>query len=398
MMINTLRQWVVLLGCGGLLVLLLACSGGAVPAADSGTALMSSENLWACPPLTDGTAAVTTTDVLSDTLDPPVPVPTPYYRSQSFFVGQDVYSGSVIITVHGVTADGAAPPAQGGGIVRLVDLELTARVSMTLDLNAQIALREVRQPDGTGVRGWWRSDAVTQAAHGAFPTHLDGGESWRGRVAIRTPDGDPTLLYVFRTPQDALVTDQATRGLVVIDVRGHDPFCAANGPRPDIGGGAGGGGGGAGGAPPVPPVAVPPGTNALVAFAVSKIGRPYVWGSKGANDTYDCSGLTYAAYRSVGIAIPAGTTGGPAPGQGYYGTQIDPSALRPGDLLFFHTASGNPPTHVGMYVGDLDGDGTGDMIHSPAPGYTVSFVPNVFGNRFWSSNFWSARRMPGFPY
>jgi cell wall-associated NlpC family hydrolase len=71
--------------------------------------------------------------------------------------------------------------------------------------------------------------------------------------------------------------------------------------------------------------------------------------------------------------------------------------VRPGDLLFFQI-TGDAPSHVGMYVGDLDGDGRGDMIHAATPELGVIFESNVFGSSFWSRVYWGARRMPGFPY
>jgi peptidoglycan DL-endopeptidase CwlO len=40
-----------------------------------------------------------------------------------------------------------------------------------------------------------------------------------------------------------------------------------------------------------------------VAFARAQLGKPYLWGASGPS-SYDCSGLTMAAYRSAGVWLP----------------------------------------------------------------------------------------------
>jgi cell wall-associated NlpC family hydrolase len=88
--------------------------------------------------------------------------------------------------------------------------------------------------------------------------------------------------------------------------------------------------------------------RAAVSYAVSKIGRPYVWGAKGP-DAFDCSGLMMAAWAHAGVAISASTTtqihdGRAVPGLGQ---------LQPGDLVFIPGSLGTPsnPRHVGLYIG-----------------------------------------------
>lgn len=88
------------------------------------------------------------------------------------------------------------------------------------------------------------------------------------------------------------------------------------------------------GAPtPVGNYRIPAGTPApLVAvlqFALSQLGKPYVFGATGP-DAYDCSGLTQAAYATIGIHLPRTTYQ-----QVNVGTPItDPTQLQPGDLIF----------------------------------------------------------------
>ena len=92
-----------------------------------------------------------------------------------------------------------------------------------------------------------------------------------------------------------------------------------------------------------------------VAFARAQVGKPYVWGAAGPG-SYDCSGLTQAAWRAAGVTLPRATTD-----QANAGTTVPLDDAQPGDLVFFHDDS----SHVGVYVGD------GMMIHAPKPGTYV---------------------------
>ncbi|MGW2177388.1 NlpC/P60 family protein [Streptomyces sp. NPDC001732] len=93
----------------------------------------------------------------------------------------------------------------------------------------------------------------------------------------------------------------------------------------------------------------------VLAFARAQIGKPYVWGATGP-DSYDCSGLTQAAWRAAGVDLPRTTWD-----QVKIGTRVATADLRPGDLVFFY----DDISHVGIYKGD------GMMIHAPKPGANV---------------------------
>ncbi|OLZ59260.1 hypothetical protein AVW11_26910 [Streptomyces amritsarensis] len=122
---------------------------------------------------------------------------------------------------------------------------------------------------------------------------------------------------------------------------------------------------GAATAPSGPVTAAPPppadGSRAAraVAFAYSSIGKPYVWGATGPG-SFDCSGLTQAAWRSAGVSLPRTTYT-----QINAGRRVSRDQLAPGDLVFFYSGI----THVGLYVGN------GQMIHAPRPGSTVRLAP-----------------------
>ncbi|MGW6706015.1 NlpC/P60 family protein [Streptomyces sp. NPDC054956] len=96
-----------------------------------------------------------------------------------------------------------------------------------------------------------------------------------------------------------------------------------------------------------------------VAFAYGAIGKPYVWGATGPG-SFDCSGLTQAAWRAAGVSLPRTTYT-----QINAGQRVSRDQLAPGDLVFFYSGV----SHVGMYVGN------GQMIHAPRPGSTVRLAP-----------------------
>jgi cell wall-associated NlpC family hydrolase len=84
--------------------------------------------------------------------------------------------------------------------------------------------------------------------------------------------------------------------------------------------------------------------SGAVAFAKKQLGKPYQYGATGPG-SYDCSGLTQAAYASVGVSIPR--TSQQQWGQGQ---SVSAAALQPGDLVFYYSSTA--PSHVAMYIGN----------------------------------------------
>ncbi len=80
----------------------------------------------------------------------------------------------------------------------------------------------------------------------------------------------------------------------------------------------------------------------------SYLGKPYVWAEEGP-DAFDCSGLTYNIYGSMGIDIPR-----VAREQAKMGKTIAYKDLTYGDLIFFGSTNKRSKriNHVGMYLGD----------------------------------------------
>ncbi|MFI6814257.1 C40 family peptidase [Nonomuraea sp. NPDC050328] len=96
-------------------------------------------------------------------------------------------------------------------------------------------------------------------------------------------------------------------------------------------------------------------------WALSQLGKPYVWAADGPS-SYDCSGLTMRAWERVGVRLDHWTGT-----QWTSGPHVPLNQLRRGDLLFFGYVSRDPGTihHVGMYIGK------GLMVHAPQTGDVV---------------------------
>ncbi|WP_426499619.1 C40 family peptidase [Streptomyces sp. D54] len=81
----------------------------------------------------------------------------------------------------------------------------------------------------------------------------------------------------------------------------------------------------------------------IVAFAKAQVGDAYVPGGTGPN-SWDCSGLVQAAYRTAGIDLPRVSQS-----QSTFGTQVSLDSLQPGDILYWGSAGS--AYHVAIYVG-----------------------------------------------
>lgn len=94
-------------------------------------------------------------------------------------------------------------------------------------------------------------------------------------------------------------------------------------------------------------------------FAHAQLGKPYEWGSTGP-DSFDCSGLVGASWRSAGVTLPRTVK------QMYdAGRKVSRSEMQPGDVIYWY----NDNQHNGMYVGD------GKAIHAPRTGKNIEIVP-----------------------
>jgi peptidoglycan DL-endopeptidase CwlO len=101
-------------------------------------------------------------------------------------------------------------------------------------------------------------------------------------------------------------------------------------------------------AAPLPPHASFEIAERAMSFALSQVGKPYVWGATGPG-AYDCSGLMLRAYESAGVTLPR-----VARQQYWAGAQLLVRQAQPGDLLFWGYDRSNPDSihHVAMYLGN----------------------------------------------
>lgn len=81
----------------------------------------------------------------------------------------------------------------------------------------------------------------------------------------------------------------------------------------------------------------------LISFLKAQVGKAYVMGSSGPS-SYDCSGLTQAAFNQIGISLPRVSQD-----QSLQGTPVSLDNLQPGDLLYW--GGRGSAYHVAVYIG-----------------------------------------------
>lgn len=110
---------------------------------------------------------------------------------------------------------------------------------------------------------------------------------------------------------------------------------------------------------PAAPRVVPRAKNSLasraVAYALAQVGKPYVYGGTGPY-SYDCSGLTQAAWRAAGVDIPRTSQS-----QWHGLTHVSVSEVLPGDIVVYYGGA----SHVALYIGG------GKVVEAPRPGRSV---------------------------
>lgn len=104
-------------------------------------------------------------------------------------------------------------------------------------------------------------------------------------------------------------------------------------------------------------------------------GVPYVWGGSSPSG-FDCSGFVQYVYRRIGIQLPRTA-------EQMYNFGYSVSQLRPGDLVFFTTAS-QSISHVGIYTGN------GNFISATS---SSGVAVRSLSNSYWGARYMGAKRV-----
>jgi cell wall-associated NlpC family hydrolase len=291
-----------------------------------------------------------------------------------------------------VFIDASAGPRVGNDQLYFLTLSWSNPTGQPIPIRygEQLTLRAITQVSGAQRADGWAttSVAIQQARQERLPDAIVPGSS-TVRVPVLAPPGKPKTveLRLLRgsAPGSATVTPGATptpnadlrraegQWLTVQWTDTHlnyfgAPPCGDAGALTEWGSGP----------KAAPPIAPPPGANRLIQLALAQVGKPYVWGAKGPN-VFDCSGLATWVYGQIGIRIPQGTAG-QWPGM----KPVSRAEVQPGDLVYFDMALEGGIDHVGFVAGDLDGDGTWDLIHAANPKLGVRIDHNLFGSTYYA--------------
>jgi cell wall-associated NlpC family hydrolase len=122
-----------------------------------------------------------------------------------------------------------------------------------------------------------------------------------------------------------------------------------------------------------------PDRKEIVRFAKTFMGTPYRSGGTNYKGV-DCSGFVFAVYREFDIKLPRTSLD-----QSHAGQPVDPSELKPADLVFFKTSKRSSVTHVGIYVGG------GNFVHASTSQRKVRV--DALDDAYYRRRFTGARRV-----
>ena len=119
-----------------------------------------------------------------------------------------------------------------------------------------------------------------------------------------------------------------------------------------------------------------------VEAARQQIGQPYKSGGESRSEGgFDCSGLTYYAWKQAGVTLPRSSSA-----QYTWTDRIKKADLRPGDLVFYSSSkSTSSISHVALYAGD------GKLIQARKPGIPAEEADLA---TWWTANLVGYGRIP----
>lgn len=347
---------------------------------------------------------------------PPFPSPTPYALVGSSYVfGQRVELWPVHVQVTASAGSVVNLPGSPAGSQQLYRIEIVW-VNHTLDpipvdYRQQVRLRALTAPSGAVISdGRWgiTAAALAEAGIAELPAEIPPGVS-SVTLAVIGPTGEPETVEIdfsavpglsLRVPTATTLAGTPTATSVptltptvasgndelraasedALTVQWSDAAWAPGGASPCDDPGAltdwSNSDAVAWGEAEQLVIAAPPGAERVVQLALNQVGKPYIWGAKGP-EAFDCSGLASWSYAQIGIRIPSGTAG-QWPGM----RPVEQSTLKPGDLVYF-AIEGGRIDHVGMLVGDLNGDGRWDMVHAASPKLGVRVDYGIFESAYY---------------
>ncbi|HEU4327417.1 MAG TPA: NlpC/P60 family protein [Roseiflexaceae bacterium] len=326
------------------------------------------------------------------------PSPTPYgYSGTTFALGQRVELVSGLhVQVDAAGGEAAQLPGAPQQVYRLVLTWHNATgAPLPVDYAQQLTLGAVVETGGAERADGWRTTTAARdlAALPPLPTAIPPGVSAvtvpvvapPGRVKTvalalpvgRLPGPSSTPSPAATTPTPNTELRPAVTGMLTVQWTDTALRYFGAPPCPD-----------AGALTPwgdrpqaLAPASAPPGVGRLVQLLLAQVGKRYVWGATGP-EQFDCSGLVVWAYRQIGITDLPRTTYTQFPALRPVGRE----QLLPGDLVYFAIQEPGRVDHVGVLVGDTDGDGSMDMIHAASPALGVRLERNVFGSRSFTTH------------
>lgn len=124
-----------------------------------------------------------------------------------------------------------------------------------------------------------------------------------------------------------------------------------------------------------PPLQTTQTKNNVINWALTKVGSPYVWGAKGKNNSFDCSGLIHAAYKANGINVPTSTAGWLSSGK----QTVGKTEGQPGDVIITGSSSSPSGRHARLITKNL-GNGKYECIEAKGKKYGVVTSTYTVGN------------------